>query len=72
MMRADFRSVVHPTSRGRDSVRIISNFAYGDSLVVLDVQHMSEGCATWPAFWTLSKQGPWPNGGEIDIIEGIL
>ena len=69
-MRADARSIVHPSARGRDSVRIISNFAYSDSVLVLDVQHMPEGCGTWPAFWTLSKDGPWPTGGEIDIIEG--
>ena len=69
-MRADSQNIVDPSARGRDSVRISSWNAYGDSVIVLDVQHMPEGCATWPAFWTLSQQGPWPNGGEIDIIEG--
>lgn len=24
------------------------------------------GCSTWPAFWTISSTGPWPQGGEID------
>ena len=23
----------------------------------------------WPAFWTLGVTGPWPHGGEIDIME---
>jgi beta-glucanase (GH16 family) len=23
----------------------------------------------WPAFWTLGVRGPWPAGGEIDIME---
>jgi len=23
----------------------------------------------WPAFWTLGTNGPWPHGGEIDIME---
>lgn len=23
----------------------------------------------WPAFWTLGITGPWPEGGEIDIME---
>ncbi|KAH9027702.1 concanavalin A-like lectin/glucanase domain-containing protein [Lactarius pseudohatsudake] len=32
---------------------------------------MPAGCGTWPAFWTLSQAGPWPHGGEIDIIEGV-
>ena len=29
----------------------------------------------WPAFWTLGVTGPWPHGGEIDIMEyyrGVL
>lgn len=71
-MRADSTSIVPSWARGRDSVRISSWNAYGDSVIVLDVQHMPEGCATWPAFWTLSQAGPWPKGGEIDIVEGIL
>ncbi len=72
VMRADDWSIVGPSSRGRDSVRISSQTAYGDSVTVLDLAHMPAGCATWPAFWTLSQKGPWPNGGEIDIIEGML
>ncbi|KAH0589413.1 hypothetical protein H2248_005170 [Termitomyces sp. 'cryptogamus'] len=70
-MRADSTSVVSPNARGRDSVRIHSNTAYGDSVIVLDVQHMPAGCGTWPAFWTNSQKGPWPHGGEIDVIEGV-
>lgn len=70
-MRVDSSSIVPPTARGRDSNRITSNNAYGDSVIILDLDHMPEGCATWPAFWTLSQKGPWPNGGEIDIIEGL-
>lgn len=72
-MRADDWTLLNSsTPRGRDSVRISSQTAYGDSVIVLDLAHMPAGCATWPAFWTLSQQGPWPNGGEIDIIEGML
>ncbi|PCH36174.1 glycoside hydrolase family 16 protein [Wolfiporia cocos MD-104 SS10] len=70
-MRADDYNIVPPNTRGRNSVRILSNKAYGDSLAVLDLQHMPEGCSTWPAFWSLSQKGPWPAGGEIDIIEGV-
>ena len=72
IMRADSYAVILPNSysRGRDSVRITSNECWGDSIIIADISHMPEGCATWPAFWTASKAGPWPVGGEIDIIEG--
>lgn len=69
-MRADDTNVVPASARGRNSVRILSNKAYGDSVAILDLSHMPQGCATWPAFWSLSATGPWPAGGEIDIIEG--
>ena len=68
-MFPDSVNKVNPTARGRDSNRIISKQAFGDSVIILDIQHMPYGCATWPAFWTLSQKGPWPAGGEIDIIE---
>ncbi|EMD37716.1 glycoside hydrolase family 16 protein [Gelatoporia subvermispora B] len=71
VMRADNTNIVGPNDRGRNSVRIISNKAYAESVVVLDLLHMPTGCTTWPAFWTLSEQGPWPQGGEIDIVEGV-
>ncbi|KIM83377.1 glycoside hydrolase family 16 protein [Piloderma croceum F 1598] len=71
IMRADHAKVVSPDDRGRDSVRITSQKAWDDSTIVLDLSHMPEGCATWPAFWTLSQQGPWPHGGEVDVIEGV-
>ncbi|KAI0283803.1 hypothetical protein BC826DRAFT_1099451 [Russula brevipes] len=57
-MRADDVSVVDPTAQGRDSIRIISKTAYDETLIVLDLAHMPTGCATWPAFWTLSEKGP--------------
>ncbi len=70
-MRADAYQMVPPDARGRDSVRIASTTAYNEALFILDLQHMPEGCGTWPAFWTISRDGPWPHGGEIDIIEGV-
>ncbi|CAE7052049.1 unnamed protein product, partial [Rhizoctonia solani] len=71
VMRADSLNVVKPGSRGRDSIRISSKQLYEDSVVVLDLTHMPTGCGTWPAFWTVTANGRWPQGGEIDIIEGI-
>jgi hypothetical protein len=70
IMRADWYSTVSPNATGRNSIRIESRAAYGESLSILDMRHMPWGCGTWPAFWTKSAAGPWPNGGEIDIIEG--
>lgn len=70
-MRADDWSVVNASARGRDSVRIYSENAYDEAILILDLAHIPAGCATWPAFWTLSEAGPWPAGGEADIIEGM-
>ncbi|KAJ7647389.1 glycoside hydrolase family 16 protein [Roridomyces roridus] len=71
LMRADYRELVPPAESGRKSVRISSPLAYSDSVMVLDLWHMPTGCGTWPAWWTVSQAGPWPQGGEIDIIEGV-
>ena len=29
------------------------------------------GLGTWPAIWTLARRGPWPSGGELDIMEHV-
>lgn len=58
------------TGRGRNSVRITSKKTYTDSIVVLDLEHMPVACGAWPAFWTVTDK-TWPDGGEIDILEGV-
>ena len=70
-MLPDSENIVSPGSRGRDSIRISSKRAFDESVIIIDLEHMPYGCATWPAFWTFSQNGPWPTGGEIDIIEVI-
>ncbi|KAI0757409.1 concanavalin A-like lectin/glucanase domain-containing protein [Daedaleopsis nitida] len=66
IMRVDTTPQV---SGNRRSVRITTTYTYTGALVLLDAVHMPTGCATWPAFWS---NGPnWPNGGEIDILEGV-
>ena len=58
---------------GRKSVRIESVQTWTHGLLILDIDHMptsaTDGCGTWPAFWTLGSD-TWPQKGEIDIIEG--
>ncbi|GAA5907268.1 hypothetical protein JCM8208_006736 [Rhodotorula glutinis] len=54
----------------RKSVRIHSTEAVKiGSIIIADIAKMPWGCSTWPAFWS---NGPnWPDGGEIDILEGV-
>jgi len=54
----------------RPSVRISSWAQYNTGLFILDLDKVPWGCAVWPAFWLLGN-GPWPNSGEVDIIEGV-
>lgn len=54
------------TPNGRPSVRITSTETYQEGLVVIDVEHMPEGCGTWPAFWMVGPN--WPAGGEIGML----
>jgi hypothetical protein len=56
---------------GRPSIRLTSKKAYNSgSLVILDLDHMpGNACGSWPAYWMVGPS--WPNGGEIDIIEGV-
>lgn len=59
------------TPNGRPSIRLTSKEAYNSgSLVILDLAHMpGNACGAWPAYWMVGPD--WPNGGEIDIIEGV-
>jgi len=55
---------------GRGSVRITSTASFSsNTLFVFDIAHMPYGCGTWPAVWLVGPN--WPNGGEVDIIEGV-
>jgi len=66
-MKADSTHIA--SGRGRNSVRICTQKTYNRGLFVLDLNHMPYGCGTWPAWWMVGPN--WPNGGEIDIIEGV-
>ncbi|KAF5344996.1 hypothetical protein D9756_011303 [Leucocoprinus leucothites] len=70
IVRADDRTVLNPNGAGRNSVRIRSKKTYTTHVAVFDVHHMPQGCGTWPAIWE-TNEAQWPNGGEIDIVEGV-
>ncbi|EJU06505.1 hypothetical protein DACRYDRAFT_86200 [Dacryopinax primogenitus] len=53
----------------RPSIRISTTRTFTGGLIIADIYHMPTGCGTWPSFWTCGPN--WPQGGEIDIIEGI-
>ncbi|EXJ92373.1 hypothetical protein A1O3_00923 [Capronia epimyces CBS 606.96] len=60
------------TPDGRPSTRVESIDTFNHSLWVADIKHMPGGvCGSWPAFWLLGQGAPWPQAGEIDIMEGI-
>ncbi|KAF8152573.1 glycoside hydrolase family 16 protein [Crassisporium funariophilum] len=70
VLRTDFKTVLDPNGLGRNSVRIKSKKTYEKHVVIFDIRHMPQGCGTWPAIWENGVL-PWPQGGEIDILEGI-
>ncbi|EMD39259.1 glycoside hydrolase family 16 protein [Gelatoporia subvermispora B] len=57
--------------QNRNSVRISSKKSWNGGLFIADFFAMPHGCSVWPAFWMVSSTAEWPNGGEIDIIEGV-
>ncbi|KAJ3572973.1 hypothetical protein NP233_g2732 [Leucocoprinus birnbaumii] len=59
IIRADHTTVLNPSGPGRNSVRIKSQKTYTTHVAV-----------TWPAIWE-TNEAQWPNGGEIDIVEGV-
>lgn len=70
VIRVDKTTYLGP-GQNRKSVRLQSKKTYGNSLIVLDLATMPHGCSVWPAFWTTSAAQQWPQGGEIDILEGV-
>ncbi|MCJ1473027.1 hypothetical protein MMC13_001676 [Lambiella insularis] len=66
----DHTNTISPSGPGRNSVRLMSNAAYNNALIIGDFAHMpGSDCGIWPAFWVVGPN--WPSGGEIDIIEGV-
>jgi len=61
-----FDSIAVPFNR----VRISSKQKWGQGLFIADFAYMPHGCGVWPAYWSVNSE-TWPNGGEIDILEGV-
>jgi len=68
IIRSDSTTV--STGSGRASVRLTSQQSWNQGLFIWDVSHMPYGSGTWPALWTVNG-AVWPNGGEIDVVEGV-
>lgn len=69
----------------RESVRLQSKDTYNNVLIIAQFDSVPGSynfyhlhltnircsvCGSWPAFWTANLNN-WPNGGEIDILEGV-
>ncbi|KZV64904.1 glycoside hydrolase family 16 protein [Peniophora sp. CONT] len=67
-LRADHTTVL-TGGAGRKSVRIQSKKQWDNHVSVYNVLHMPQGLGTWPAIWENGDN--WPNGGEVDILEGV-
>ncbi|KAF4975137.1 hypothetical protein FZEAL_8036 [Fusarium zealandicum] len=60
---------VYALDEGRPSIRLESKETFQYGLFIADFLHMPPSqCGTWPAFWAYGDN--WPQGGEIDIVEG--
>lgn len=70
ILRTDYQKVLAPADPGRNSVRLMSKKTFTKHIAIFDIRHMPQGCGTWPAVWT-TTENTWPNGGEVDILEGV-
>ncbi|KAI1102166.1 glycoside hydrolase family 16 protein [Jackrogersella minutella] len=70
----DSNNTYTTSDKGRPSVRLTSHDSFTHGLFIADIYHMpSSTCGTWPAFWAFNNQDDgsnWPEGGELEIIEG--
>ncbi|CAE8695670.1 unnamed protein product [Polarella glacialis] len=55
----------------RFSFKIATKQSWTYFLAAVRFSHLPWGCGVWPAFFTLSPTIPWPEGGELDILEYV-
>jgi len=58
-----------PTWPKRESAKIQSKHGWKYFLMMMKYTHVPWGCGVWPALWTHAVGVPWPNGGELDVLE---
>jgi len=55
----------------RDSIRLMSEKGYDDFLLIMKFSQVPYGCGLWPAFWLFGQDKPWPEAGELDLLEWV-
>lgn len=73
-IKIDVESEGYDPSQGpnRKAIRINTDKTYNGGLFIIDLDNIPEGLSVWPSIWLLGTgPQPWPEYGEIDIIEGV-
>jgi hypothetical protein len=68
VIAVDAKTQLSP-GQNRKSVRISSKQTFDNGLFIADFYSLPHGCGAWPAYWTLGTTKPWPEAGEIDLVE---
>lgn len=53
----------------RQSAKIQTKKSWKYFLMMMRYSNVPWGCGVWPALWTHASGVPWPNGGELDVLE---
>jgi len=55
----------------RMTAKIGTKKAWKHFLAAIRFTHVPWGCGVWPAFFSIGTGVPWPDGGEMDILEYV-